>query len=112
MSEKLPYTAPEMEIFGAPDSRGDLISREAAKEFARHAMAKGLNVLEYLDEVPATDFRPVARGEWVSIDDFPQETWTCDHCGAVVGCTDDPWNYYHFCSWCGTDMRKEAPKEK
>ena len=37
----------------------DLIYREDAKDYARHAMAKGLNVLEYLDEVPAADFRPV-----------------------------------------------------
>ncbi len=37
----------------------DLIYREDAKDYARHAIAKGLNVLEYLDEVPATIFRPV-----------------------------------------------------
>lgn len=37
----------------------DLIYREDAKDYARHAIAKGLNVLEYLDEVPAADFRPV-----------------------------------------------------
>lgn len=61
MSEKIPYTAPDMEIFGAPDSRGDLISRETAKEFARHAWAKGLNVVEYLDEVPAVDSLPTDK---------------------------------------------------
>jgi len=37
----------------------DLIYREDAKDYARHAIAKGLNVLEYLDEVPAADSRPV-----------------------------------------------------
>lgn len=42
----------------------DLIYREDAKDYARHAMAKGLNVLEYLGEVPAADFRPVVKGKW------------------------------------------------
>lgn len=42
--------------------QSDLIYREGAKDYARHAMANGLNVLEYLDEVPAADFRPAVRG--------------------------------------------------
>lgn len=43
----------------------NLIYREDVKDYARHAMAKGLNVLEYLDEVPAADFWPVVRGRWI-----------------------------------------------
>lgn len=37
----------------------DLIYREDAKDFVRHAWAKGLDVIEYLDEVPAVDVVPV-----------------------------------------------------
>lgn len=63
--------------------------------------------LEALQNIPAADVRPVVRGMWVGIDDFPHEDWECDHCGCVVGNTDDPWNYYHFCPNCGADMRGE-----
>lgn len=61
-----------------------------------------------IDSIPAADVRPVVRGTWVGIDDFPHEDWECDHCGCVVGNTDDPWNYYHFCPNCGADMREES----
>lgn len=37
----------------------DLIYREDAKDFVRHAYNKGLNPMEYLDEVPTADVRPV-----------------------------------------------------
>ena len=33
----------------------DLIYREDAKDFVRHAYNKGLNPIEYLDDVPAAD---------------------------------------------------------
>ena len=52
----------------------------------------------------AADVRPVVRGTWVGIDDFPHEDWECDNCGCVVGNTDDPWNYYHYCPNCGACM--------
>ena len=88
----------------------DLIYREDAKEYARHAVAKGLNVLEYLDEVPAADFRPVVRGEWIN-----------DHNGKYSASGD---NFYcsickdpclrafgepaktNYCPNCGADMRE------
>lgn len=37
----------------------DLIYREDAKDFVRHAYHKGLNPIDYIDEVPAADVRPV-----------------------------------------------------
>lgn len=58
-----------------------------------------------IESIPAADVRPVVRGTWVGIDDYPYEDWECDHCGTVVEGTDDPWNYYHFCPNCGADMR-------
>lgn len=78
----------------------DLIYREDAKDYARHAMAKGLNVLEYLDEVPAADFRPVVRGKWKLVGSvFPMHE--CDQCYAIsLG--------GNFCPNCGADMREES----
>ena len=82
----------------------DLIYREDAKDYARHAMAKGLNVLEYLDEVPAADFRPVVRGEWTLFGrrGIYGVMYECSACHAKYdGIT-------NFCPNCGADMRKEA----
>lgn len=79
----------------------DLIYREDAKDYARHAMAKGLNVLEYLDEVPAADFRPVVLCEdcqyCIKKDDF--EYWCNGFCSpARLVCHDD---------FCSRGKRKE-----
>lgn len=63
-------------------------------------------VKETLKHLPAADVRPVVRGTWVGIDDYPHEDWECDHCGFVVEGTDDPWNYYHFCPNCGARMEE------
>ena len=78
----------------------DLIYREDAKDYARHAIAKGLNVLEYLGEVPAADFRPVVRGEWV--ESFPLEV-ECSCCIFRLKSLLKIW--YKFCPNCGADMR-------
>jgi len=64
------------------------------------------NIREDIECLPAADVRPVVRGTWVGIDDFPHEDWECDHCGSVVGNTDDPWNYYHYCPNCGAKMEE------
>lgn len=80
----------------------DLIYREDAKDYARHAMAKGLNVLEYLDEAPAADFRPVVRGKW---EHFGSDVFRCSKCGYGI----QPWNIgVNFCPNCGADMREES----
>ena len=80
----------------------DLIYREDAKDYVRHAMAKGLNVLEYLDEVPAADFRPVVRGKW---EHFGGDVFRCSECGYGI----QPWNIgVNFCPNCGADMREES----
>ena len=96
MSEKLSYTAPEMEIFGAPDSRGDLIFREAAKAVLENryrirthlhdlAAAQQLKIAEWeIADLPAADARPVVRGRWewtVDDDDRLGEYWKCNLCG-------------------------------
>ena len=80
----------------------DLIYREDAKTYARHAMAKGLNVVEYLDEVPAADFRPVVHGKWVHLG---SDEWQCSQCGYGIM----PWNVgQNFCPNCGVIMDGKA----
>lgn len=80
----------------------DLIYREDAKDYARHAMAKGLNVLEYLDEVPTADFQPVVRGKWV------YDHWCefkCSNCGAWS--KSEPYRgRENFCPNCGACMEE------
>jgi hypothetical protein len=95
----------------------DLIYREDAKDYARHAMANGLNVLEYLDEVPTADFRPVVRGKWIEHNYDPEYLscdFSCSECNVYLeeyyfgegqwpGKTD-----HYFCTNCGADMREES----
>jgi hypothetical protein len=83
----------------------DLIYREDAKDYARHAIAKGPNVLEYLDEVPAADSRPVVRGKWI---DYQQGRWVYAKCSECETVHDVRSN---FCPNCGADMRPQPPKE-
>ena len=93
----------------------EYIEREAAIKLFNFAVLDCLgmeptiragDIIKALESIPAADVRPVVRGTWVGIDDFPHEDWECDHCGCVVGNTDDPWNYYHFCPNCGAMMEE------
>jgi hypothetical protein len=84
----------------------DLIYREDAKDFARHAYHKGLNLVEYLDEVPTADVRPVVRGKWEvksqKIRGYSIDFYKCSVCG------NEPDEKYNFCPQCGADMREKA----
>ena len=80
----------------------DSIYREDAKDYARHAMTKGLNVLEYLDEAPAANFRPVVRGRWVTRPYMMGQTEYRSRCGENYG------RKYNFCPNCGADMREKS----
>lgn len=89
----------------------DLIYREDAKVFVRHACYKKINPIDYLDEVPAADVRPVVRGHYVGeydgyADGNPvYDMWYCSECG----CCFEDWDEkptYNFCPNCGADMRE------
>lgn len=85
----------------------DLIYREDAKDFVRHAYHKGLNPVEYLDEIPAADVRPVIRGKWVSANEQSNGGTVycfscCSECGRKTATNTD------FCPNCGADMREET----
>lgn len=86
----------------------DLIYREDAKDFVRHAFRKGLNPVEYLDEVPAADVRPVVEAHWIYHQDDYCDYYECSNCHDeyVVYEGDMTWKY---CPTCGADMREVAP---
>lgn len=87
----------------------DLIYREDAKVFVRHACYKKINPIDYLDEVPAADVRPVKNGRWIELENQNYSPFDptsreydllCSNCGA---------KHYgkerNFCPNCGADMR-------
>ena len=80
----------------------DLIYREDAKDFVRHAYTKGLNPMKCLDEVPIADVRPVIHGEWMEPDD-DYGYFVCSICEERSP-NDERWN---FCPNCGTNMQEE-----
>jgi predicted RNA-binding Zn-ribbon protein involved in translation (DUF1610 family) len=85
----------------------DLIYREDAKDFVRHAYHKGLNLVDYLDEVPAADVRPVVRGKWLKYAPDNSDMMTCSECEKYWILDGDQYDY-HFCPNCGADMREQG----
>lgn len=83
-------------------SEKEYIEREAAKDYARHAYAKGLNVIEYLDEVPTANVRPVINAHAIQFYNDPytgRMFTTCSNCDGKINKKD------RFCKHCGADMR-------
>lgn len=88
----------------------DLIYREDAKDFVRHAYHKGLNPIEYLDEVPAAYVRPVVLCRdcvYYNTTGCADGFGWCEGVMVSKGTTDD-----FFCAEgkqkpydCGADMR-------
>lgn len=89
----------------------DLIYREDAKVFVRHACYKKINPIDYLDEVPAADVRPVVKGTWKTADSYAGPglmNLRCSVCGEFGGTWKDstlPSMLYNFCPNCGADCR-------
>lgn len=86
----------------------DLIYREDAKDFVRYAHHEGMDPVEYLDEVPAADVRPVVRGEWAN----EHLASTSGGTYAVIRCSvcksQFPLYKTNYCPSCGADMREEG----
>lgn len=60
----------------------------------------------FYKDCPLPDVRPVVRGAWIGIDDFPYEDWECSVCGEQVCGNDRIPRDMHFCPSCGADMRE------
>lgn len=87
----------------------DLIYREDAKVFVRHACYKKINPIDYLDEVPAADVRPVVRARWYW--DNYRYDWCCSNCSHPADHYIDKDDAYKkpsfkFCPHCSADMRE------
>lgn len=89
----------------------DLIYREDAKVFVRHACYKKINPIDYLDEVPAADVRPVVKASWKKDNSYAGPglmNLRCSVCGEFGGTWRDctlPSMLYKFCPNCGADCR-------
>lgn len=77
----------------------EYIKREEAIEAVKHAWAKGLELSQYLEIIPAADVSPVRHGRW---------RCHCD-CG-VTECSVCGWSIeeyvgdYAYCPNCGAKM--------
>ena len=89
------------------DVKGDLISREAAKEAVKYIpWCDWLAVGRALDELPAVDAVPVVHGRWVS--DESDVLFHCSECEAQI---ESSWNYeesWKYCPNCGAKMDEEV----
>ena len=71
-------------------------------------------LFDEIDTMPAADVQPVKRGEWVQIG---KQSAKCTECGGVLksnGIDETGKAYifnavYHYCPFCGADMRKHVP---
>lgn len=65
----------------------------------------GMRILDWIDDLPAADVRPVKRGRWTMNSDFPDRL-ICSECGAQF----DVWHWeakqMHFCPNCGACMEE------
>ena len=79
----------------------EYIKRANAIEAVRHAWAKGLEPVQYLEIIPADDVAPVRHGRWGTHSDRP-DSLIC----SVCNCGFDMWKHdpHNFCPNCGARM--------
>lgn len=67
------------------------------------------DIAEMLQNFPATDVRPVVRGQW-KLDSDPGEPWryVCNICGEKTKDTVMGKPRANYCPNCGADMREES----
>lgn len=78
----------------------EYIDREKVILAVRHAWAKGLEPMQYIEQIPAADVTPVRRGRWIEEDGIQ----ICSECGE-----EHEWEDYRapYCDTCGARMNKE-----
>ena len=76
----------------------EYIKRANAIEAVRHAWAKGLEPVQYLEIIPPADVAPVRHGRW---ERTAEGAALCTACKRKM----NPSQYgYAFCSLCGAKM--------
>lgn len=83
----------------------EYIERKAAIEVAKHAWAKGLEPLQYIEALPAADVAPVVHGRW----EYTPQTFNtlgqirCPFC-AWWSLDQSIDGIYKYCPNCGSKM--------
>lgn len=83
----------------------EYIERKAAIEVAKHAWAKGLEPLQYIEALPAADVAPVVHGRW----EYTPQTFNtlgqirCPFC-AWWSLDQSIDGIYKYCPNCGAKM--------
>lgn len=69
----------------------------------------GMRILDWIDDIPAADVRPVVRGKWIS-GDARNVTAVCSNCGRLRlgNGAESATKYAPFCEKCGAYMREES----
>lgn len=70
-----------------------------------------IEVRKVFNAIPAADVRPVVRGAWIGIDDFPHEDWECSVCGEQVCGNDSIPRDMHYCPNCGAEMEADMRED-
>ena len=68
----------------------------------------GMRILDWIDDIPAADVRPVVRGKWTCHRTLEHDgDWWCTACGneLTIYMGNRP-DRYKFCPNCGADMRE------
>lgn len=67
----------------------------------------GMRILDWIDDIPAADVRPVVKAKWVYTD---MSRLVCSNCGnpAAFSLKEDGWHHGDFCPNCGAMMEEET----
>lgn len=89
----------------------DLIDRQDAINAVKHAWAKGLEPTQYIEALPSAEPER-KKGKWIDgmlYQDFDESEWEKVKCSVckrfIVKQIFYYDNKYHFCPYCGADMR-------
>jgi Zn finger protein HypA/HybF involved in hydrogenase expression len=74
-------------------------------EFFRCSHISETFIKAVVDEIPATDVRPVVRGTWIKYAPYNSDMMACSECEKYWILDGDQYDY-HFCPNCGADMRQ------
>ena len=78
------------------DDATDYIKRDAVIDYLD---SNNMPWRDWVKDIPSADVRENIKAHWKNVND---EYYSCSYCG---GCADIA---YHYCPWCGADMRGEV----
>lgn len=84
----------------AIDGLKEYFSDEERTETEYGAYWHHIHVLQFLEDIPPADVRPVVRGRWKKNDNG---TYSCERCHSWI--PEEQRHYANWCLYCGADMR-------